>query len=184
MSLEIYYLPGRGGKLDTGLGSNLLGRGLHISGRESLGDFTRLPFAEQVQTVADDLRKHFWRTDARVICNSFGAYLFLHAQSILEPFCGKVLVLSPVLGSASDVTTGMTFVPPRAEKLLRLADEKSFPTPANCEFHVGEEDWQSNPESVKRFCSPQNILFNIVPNAGHQLPKAYVNGLLNRWLKD
>lgn len=184
MSLAIYYLPGRGGKLDTGLGNNLLGRGLQISGRESRGDFTRLPFEEQVQTVADDLREHFWRADARVICNSFGAYLFLHAQSMLEPFCGKVLVLSPILGAASDDSTGMTFVPPRSEKLLLHAANNTFPTPQNCEFHVGEEDWQSNPEAVKKFCNPQNIRFNIIPNAGHQLPKAYVTELLDRWLNE
>ncbi len=184
MQHAIYYLPGRGGKLETGLGSNLLARGLQISGRELLGEFTRLPFEEQVLTVADDLRKHFWTPKARVICNSFGAYLFLHAQSILEPFCGKVLLLSPILGAALNESTGMTFVPPRAERLMELASSKTFPTPIRCEFHVGESDWQSDPEAVAKFCGPQKIHFRIVPNAGHQLPKAYVNEQLDRWLED
>jgi hypothetical protein len=179
---RIYYLPGRGGRLDTGLGGSLLSRNLEIHGRELRGEFAPLSFADQLQSIADDLTSNFWAKESRVICNSLGAYLFLHALALLDTFPGKILLLSPILGAASDEITGMTFVPPRAEKLLNLSNKNLFPTPKNCQIHVGEHDWQSNPETVKLFCEPQNISYQVVPEAGHQLPQAYVNGVLDLWL--
>lgn len=68
----IYYLPGWGGQLSIGLGQALLERGYDVTGRETIGDFKSLGFTGQVETVASDLREHFWREDAHVICNSFG----------------------------------------------------------------------------------------------------------------
>ncbi len=41
-------------------------------------EFNRLSFAEQVDTVAQDISMHFWDANARIIANSFGAYLFLY----------------------------------------------------------------------------------------------------------
>ena len=79
----IHYFPGHGGTLGTGLGEGLLSRSYEVTGRETLGDFLMLPFEDQVETVAADLQGHFWREDAQVICVSFGAYLFLHAQAQL-----------------------------------------------------------------------------------------------------
>lgn len=95
---NIYLLPGFGSRLDTGLGGALLQRGFNVSGRETIGDFRALPFDEEVTVVSADLRHHFWRNDARVIANSFGCYLFLHAQAQLRPFVGRVLLLSPIVG--------------------------------------------------------------------------------------
>ena len=78
---SIYYLPGHGGRLTTGLGEALTQRGLAIVGRETVDEFLALPFLEQVALVADDLQANFWSPNAVVIANSFGAYLFLHAQA-------------------------------------------------------------------------------------------------------
>lgn len=48
---EIYYLPGLGGRLDAGLGEELLRRGFALRGRETVGAFKRLRFGEQVDAV-------------------------------------------------------------------------------------------------------------------------------------
>jgi len=77
----VYYLPGRGGRLHTGLGKAIEARGFEVTGRETVPPFSELIFSEQVAAVAQDLRLHFWSSSARVIANSFGAYLFLHAQA-------------------------------------------------------------------------------------------------------
>ena len=101
-SETIYYLPGYGGQLATGLGRGLMDRGFDVAGREARGDFRSLPFDEQIQTVMLDLQEHFWREQARVVCNSFGAYLFLHAQTQMASFPGRVLLLSPIVGEFSN----------------------------------------------------------------------------------
>lgn len=91
----VYYLPGYGGQLATGLGQGLMERGFDVTGRETRNEFRALPFAEQVQAIQHDLTAHFWNPEAQVVCNSFGAYLFLHAQAVMEPFVGRVLRCRP-----------------------------------------------------------------------------------------
>jgi hypothetical protein len=179
----VYYLPGHGGLISTGLGQALLDRGYDVTGRETVGDFKALGFQAQVQTVASDLREYFWKEDSRVIANSFGAYLFLHAQALLgEPFAGKVTLLSPIVGEFAndDEVRPMNFVPPYAEKLFELASTGKFPVPVNFEIHVGSEDWQSCPNS-KAFGEMVGIKVHVVEGAGHMLPKEYVGDLLDQW---
>lgn len=183
MTQTVYYLTGMGGRLHTGLGQALIERGCSVLGRELFGDFKKLGFQQQVDAVASDLEHGLWRDDAHVIANSFGAYLFLHAQAQLPPYVGRVILLSPIVGEFGNEETQMNFIPPRADKLLELARAGNFPVPKQCQVHVGSEDWQSNPANVTTFGAMLGIDVSVVPNAGHMLPKEYVGNLLDRWLK-
>jgi len=181
----VYYLPGHGGLISAGLGHALLARGYDVTGRETVGDFKSLGFQAQVETVASDLRDYFWREDARVIANSFGAYLFLHAQALLaEPYLGRVILLSPIVGEFAneDDTRPMNFIPPYAERLFELAKTGKFPVPTNCAIHTGSEDWQSYANS-KAFGEMLGIPVHTVDGADHMLPKTYVSNLLDQWAK-
>lgn len=171
-----------GGRLDTGLGQALLAKQVDVTGRELVCEFRKLAFSEQVEAVANDLQGRFWNTEARVIANSFGAYLFLHAQAQLPPYPGKVILLSPIVGEFANQESEMNFIPPRSEHLLAVANTGSYPAPLNCEIHVGSLDWQSNPTNVEMFGALTGLKVTVVPEAGHMLPKEYVNNLLDRWL--
>jgi hypothetical protein len=178
----IYYLPGWGGRLGTGLGEGLAERGFDITGRETRGEFKDLTFQQKIDTVSSDLRDHFWNPKANVVVNSFGGYLFLHAQTQMEPFPGKVLLLSPIVGDFRDERTEMGFVPPRPTILMELANQGKFPRLRQAEIHVGSEDWQSHPDNVKAFGDLTGIPVTVVPGGGHMLGKHYVGGVLDRWL--
>ena len=178
----LYYLPGRCGRLDAGLGVALVERNLVVSGRETVGEFASLSFQEQIELVAKDIQANFWHQEAKILANSFGAYLFLHAQTLMPAYLGKVLLLSPIVGEFSNNETGTHFVPPRSRKLKELAQAKKYPTPKSCEIHVGEEDWQSNPEHVSEFGKLLSVSVTVVPRAGHMLPKGYVTKILDQWL--
>lgn len=182
MNKSIYLLPGRGGHLDTGLGKELSARGYEVSGRELNGEFQKLRFGEQVKIVANDLETRYWHKDAKVIANSFGAYLFLHAQSLLNPYIGKVLLLSPIVGEASYEEKMMFFVPPLAGHLQERVKNGLYPVPTRCEIYVGEHDWQSNPMNVMDLATPLGINVSIVPNAGHTLGSSCVGEILDNWL--
>ena len=182
MSSTVYYLTGMNGRLDTGLGQGLKNLGAEVNGRELVGEFRRLEFQQQIDCIIEDLTTKHWNDDAHVIANSFGAYLFLHAQAELPPYIGKVILLSPILGEFGNEDTRMNFIPPRAEKLLTLARSGTFPAPKQCQIHVGSEDWQSNPNNVTTFGQLLGIEVSVVPDAGHMLPKEYVRELLNTWL--
>lgn len=181
----VYYLPGHGGLIGTGLGQALLERGYDVTGRETVGEFKDVGFTGQVETVANDLKEYFWHEDAKVIANSFGAYLFLHAQALIgEPYIGQVVLLSPIVGEFAndDQVRPMNFIPPYAERLLELAQSGKFPVPLRCEIHVGTEDWQSCP-NVTAFGEMIGVKVNFVHGAGHMLPREYVGDLLNQWRK-
>lgn len=178
----IYYLPGYGGQLANGLGRALMDRGFDVTGRETRGLFRRLPFDEQIASVGQDLKDHFWHEEARVICNSFGAYLFLHAQIQLPPFPGRVMLLSPIVGAFTNEQAKTSFSPPRPTKLKDLAESGQLAMPRLCEIHVGEEDWQSIPANVKALGRLSGIPVSVVQGFGHDLGKKYVGMLLDRWL--
>jgi hypothetical protein len=180
----LYYPPGYGGSLNTGLGAGLLSRIFHVTGRETFSDFRALPFSTQVQTIAEDLQSQFWHADARVICNSFGAYLFLHAQSLMQQFIGKVLLLSPIVGEFRNEETRTGFSPPQPTKLFELAHAGKFSTPSNCEIHVGSDDWQSRSDAVQEFGRLTGVPVHVVQGRGHDLGKDYVGPLLDTWLGD
>ena len=179
---EIYYLPGMGGRLDQGLGHGLLERGYSLIGRETLGDFKRLRFGDQVETVKSDLLERFWHPDGLVIANSYGGYLFLHAQLDLDAFPGRVLLLSPVIGQATHERLGVRFFHPRADVLSKVSREGGFPRPANIEVHVGAEDWQAGPQALIDFCVALEIRAHVAHGRGHALGVDYVGPVLDRWL--
>ena len=183
MTKSVYYLTGMGGRLDTGLGQALLAKRFDVTGRELVGEFRKLAFSEQVEAVATDLQSIFWNTEAMVIANSFGAYLFLHAQAQLPAYPGRVILLSPIVGEFANQETEMNFIPPRSDRLLELAKTGSYPAPLHCEIHVGSLDWQSNPTNVELFGSLTGLRVTVVPEAGHMIPKEYVNNLLDQWLR-
>jgi hypothetical protein len=178
----IYYLPGYGGQMATGLGKALMDRGFNVTGRETRGDFRSLTFDEQIQTIMLDLQDHFWDERALVVCNSFGAYLFLHTQAQMTSFPGSVLLLSPIVGEFTNEQARTSFSPPRPTKLIELAEAGQFNVPSRCEIHVGEDDWQSIPANVLAFARLTGIPATVVSGSGHELGKGYVGPLLDRWL--
>ncbi len=182
MSQIIYFLPGHGGRISNGLGQALIARGFDVVGRETVGAFKKLNFDVQVETIAHDLKANFWREDACVIANSYGAYLLLLALSSLQAFPGKMLLLSPIVGEFTNDKTNMGFIPPYAKRLYEQALNGKYPIPKHCEIHVGSEDWQSIPDNVTAFASLVNAKVTVLEGAGHSLPKAYVVGVLDRWL--
>ena len=178
----IYYLPGKGGLLDAGLGQELKARGYGVTGRQTIGDFQKLRFTDQVAVIAHDITSQFWRKDALIIANSFGAYLFLHAQTLMDPFPGKVLLLAPIIGGSAAPGNGPRFLPPFAEKLSTLAKTGDLRLGNHCEIHVGELDWQADPDRVSAFGKMLDVPVTIVPGGCHLLDKVYVSNLLDRWL--
>jgi alpha-beta hydrolase superfamily lysophospholipase len=140
MPTSIYFLPGHGGRISNGLGQELARRGFDVLGRETVGDFKKLDFGVQVETVAADLKASFWREDALVIANSYGAYLLLLALSSSTAFPGKILLLSPIVGEFSNDQIRIGFIPPYSKRLFALASTGLYPIPNRCQIHVGSQD--------------------------------------------
>lgn len=182
MNKTVYYLPGRDGKIATGLGEGILALGYALEGRETPGSFKNLIFQEQLDLIASDLQSNYWSETSKVVAVSYGCYLLMHALSELEPYPGSILLLSPVLGGVINKNTLRYYSPARADKLMQLVEAKSFPIPKHIELHVGEKDWQCPSERVIQFAGSVNGDCVVVPNTGHDLGKTYVAPVLAQWL--
>ena len=183
MKDTVYYLPGMGGRLETGLGEGIIQRGYNVVGQATLGAFKKLRFQEKIDIITTDLMESFWSDSSIVVANSFGAYLFLHSQINMPPFPGKVILFSPVIGTATNSEIAVRFYPPRADVLRELALQNKFPRPQNAEIHVGSEDWQSGPASVVEFAEMVGVKVSVVEGKGHMLGADYVGSVLDTFLK-
>jgi len=145
------------------------------------GIFDTLAIQEQVDLIKSDLQPDFWDRDAKIIAVSYGAYLLLHTLANLESYPGSILLLSPVLGGIVNSAEMRYYSPPRAEKLMKLAEKKQFPKPREIEIHVGDNDWQSPFQRVIDFSLAVEGKYNVVTGTGHDLGKEYVSPILDDW---
>ena len=100
MKKHVYLLPGREETFADNLAKSIESLGLTLCGREIVRDFARLRFAEQLALIKSDLQTAFWKPDAKIVARSYGAYLLLNTLAEMNPFPGRILLLSPVLGVA------------------------------------------------------------------------------------
>src|SRR5210317_1195211 len=183
----IYYVPGRGGRLNEGLGLELSSRGYDLMGREIAGPgprdqsnpFASLSFQEQVRVIQHDLKTHFWTPEALVIGNSFGAYLIAHSILQLGKFPGKCLFLSPVLGAVK--TTGMLFKPPKSSALKDAIETRSFPL-IILDIVVGSRDEHFVVEVAEKLDQLTAGTITIFDGEGHRLCHEIVKDKLDHWL--
>ncbi len=76
----------------------------------------------------------------------------------------------------------MSFSPPKADKFSKMARSGQIPRPRDAHIHVGEHDWQANPDSVQRLGTEIGLPVTVVPKAVHMVPHSYVNATLQAWL--
>jgi len=185
----IYYVPGRGGRLNVGLGQELSARGYDLIGREIAGPgprdqsnpFASLSFQQQVEVIQHDLKTHAWTPEALVIGNSFGAYLIAHSILQLGNFPGKCLFLSPVLGAVK--ATGMLFKPPKSGALKDAIENRSFPSIV-LDILVGSRDEHFLPDVAEKLSQITKGKTIIIDNEGHRLNHETVKTTLNSWLPE
>lgn len=181
---QIYLIPGRGEKLDNTLGQILKMLGYNYEGMALTPDVEYLRFSEQLELVRSDLKLRFWDAGSVLIGRSYGAYLLLHTLADMPPFPGRVLLFSPVLGAASGKDHRYGSIPPRAEKLLKLAKSNTFPAPAYMEIHTGAEDHDCSPLLAENLTSGvKNTTVVMVEGAGHNLSENYLRNILIDFLK-
>lgn len=182
MNNAVYIVPGRGNKLSD-IGDKISRLGFDVYGREVLPPFSNRCFADQLRIIQKDLVSSFWDTGTNLVGHSYGGYLLLHSLSEIEPFPGKILLFSPVLGAAVDRKKLYVSRPPRADRLLQLAENNKFPIPRYLEIHTGENDDGCDPDLARRIGSSiPGSKISIVRNQGHTLASEYMDKVLSRFL--
>jgi pimeloyl-ACP methyl ester carboxylesterase len=179
MEHTVYLMPGRGHRLKE-MGGFMTSLGFDVCGREVLPPFSTRPFADQIQVIQRDL-SFFWSAGAKLVGHSYGGYLLLQALADLAAFPGRILLFSPVLGAST--TGNLYWRPPRADKLLRLAEHGQFPTPDALEIHTGGTDQGCDPNLARRLGARiPGATVAIVPDQGHVLPVGYAQVVIRAFL--
>lgn len=184
---SLYYMPGRGGHLNRGLGPALAARGFDVFGREMTARpdsadenlFARLSFEQQIQVVAHDLQRLVTRDNPWVIGNSFGAYLMLHALLQVHRFEGRCLLLSPVLGPCR--LAGFSFRPPQAGQLQKAIERGVFRHVA-IDIVAGALDAQSPRDLCEQLISNAQGHLEMIEGDGHRISPTHVDRVLDAWL--
>ena len=178
--ISIYYVSGRGGALDRGLGAAIQTYAHQFFGRAVSGDFEKLDHAEQVQTIREDLGSMPNDEPKILVAHSYGAYLLLHALIRNPHSIDTLLLISPVTGAA--MGNGRFFRPPGTKALSQALADRSIQLPKQGALVTGELDWQSPADRGKDVALQLGVKFSVVPNIGHRLPVEFVQSVLNERL--
>lgn len=183
-SKKIYLLPGRGGRVDGFIGKILKDFSYEVEGHNLDDTFQKMRFSEQIKIIKKDLENHFSNKESKVIANSYGAYLFLHAILEMNDFQGKALLFSPMLGRSKIAENRPIVSPPRAKKLLKYKKDNNFPN-INLEVHTGVNDEICDPQLAKDiFKEIPNCKLQLIPNASHRLDGEYIKRVISDFLKE
>lgn len=183
----IYYMPGRGGRLNRGLGPALAARGYDVFGREITAQpahrddnaFANLSFEQQVQVVTHDLDTLVSEQNPCVIGNSFGAYLIVHALLQTKNFAGRCLLLSPVLGPCR--LSGLYFRPPKAGQLGKAIERGAFQN-MMIDIVTGSLDAHSPMPLCEQLAKTVQGELEIIEGQGHRIDPVHIERVLDRWL--
>ena len=174
---RIYFLPGRGARLNGRLGTELTARRYQVEGRSLHDGFESLDFQAQLSVIRDDLTAWYFEPSSIVVAHSYGAHLCLSSLMELPPFPGTLALVSPAY---RQVQVGFsTYRVPGARRLAEAIDQNSFPKPLGRVGVVsGNDDWQVPVQGVIALESALGAKITFVKSQ-HELPAADVQQLLN-----
>lgn len=176
----VFYITGRGGSHEKGLGAFLSERYQLLRGLNLSHTWLRQPHKAQVTLVLECL-KEAEDVGAPVIANSYGGYLVLLSIFARPSVRTSVLLLSPILGKT--VING-TYYRPAGGKSFADALRRLIEKPKWIELYMGEADpgyvpdtWDSLLTALK---PDQHALFSGV---GHEVPKQLVTEVVGQFVR-
>jgi hypothetical protein len=178
--MSILYITGRNGHLQRGLGEYLNRLTGSFSGISLDPVFLRQPFNEQVARIQSAIESP---TDYKLVANSYGGYLLLHALIDRTKIEHDVLLLSPVLGKAISLESMSFSRPPGANRLLEALEQGRIAKPRYIEIHTGEVDHSCCPLLAAKFAEgiPADRL-ELIPGQGHRIDRPIVQGIIDDFI--
>jgi hypothetical protein len=153
--MPILYITGRSGHFQRGLGEYLNSLTGNFSGISLDPVFLRQPFDEQVARIRTAIDSP---VDQKIVANSYGGYLLMHALIGQVAVGRDILLLSPVLGKAISLESMSFSRPPGANRLLEALGQGRIAKPRHMEIHTGEVDHSCCPllaaRSLQRASQP------------------------------
>jgi len=179
-SQGVFYITGRGGSLEYGLGAHLAQAYGVVGGLSPSADWFQRSHEEQVALIRVQLADSA-AARSPVIANSYGSYLVMLALLDAPPLDTSVMLLSPVLGKA--VIEG-TYHRPPGGKSFAAALEGHIAKPSWLELYIGEADPHYAPATwgqLRAAIKPDRQ--EVFAGEGHSLSKDLVAGLVRNFMQ-
>jgi hypothetical protein len=178
--VRIRYITGRGGELDKGLSLHLSQQTVDYQGLAINSSFLTHSLAHQIDLV----RQHALSAgEGHLIATSYGAYLLMLSLIDVPSAPDRVLLISPVLGTAIVPTQMSSFRPPQANRLKLAIAGGRVVKPSYLRIITGEDDPICCPNLARFVAKQMNVdQLDIISEAGHNLPKDTLDDMLQEFL--
>ena len=180
---RIIYITGRGGDANKGLGAYLKTIDPNRIGLSVNSIFLSLPFEQQIATI-HDLLGRFDGPNARIVANSYGAYLLTSALIDKPTISSHVLLLSPALGLTLIEEEMFYSRPPYQRPWIEALEQGRMTKPSYLAVCAGELDGGScSPIMVRKFSELMSVdQLQMIPEQGHQLARTVVQSVVGLFL--
>ena len=178
MTIKLRYITGRGGSANQGLSlylSTLVDDHLTLANDS---DLHRLSVDEQIEIITESCIPA-----THLIANSYGAYLWLLSRIDAEPTDTRVLLLSPVMGRASDPEKMLSSRPPRLRGLENAITEGRINLPQQVRVVTGRDDDVCTYRTAIAQCGKLGIEdLSIAKDEEHNMSHALVSKVVTDFL--
>jgi len=175
---RLIYISGRGGDANKGLGAYLKKLDPNRIGLSVNESFLQLSFYGQVSVVRQ-LLDEFDGENTKVIANSYGAYLLLHALIDAPSYQFRGLLLSPAIGGVLNSNSLAYARQPSTNRFDEALIDRAFTKPRYLALYIGDLDVGYD---FARFSdlneSMELDLLEVIPGQGHMIDRDVVKTTL------
>lgn len=180
---RLIYISGRGGDARKGLGGYLKQLDPNRIGLSVNESFLQRDFHEQVSVVRQ-LLDEFDGENTKVIANSYGAYLLLHALIDAPRYLLKGLLLSPAIGGVLNSNSLAYARQPSTNRFDEALIDRAFTKPRYLALHIGDLDVGYDSQRFEELDESLELdLLDIIPGQGHMLDRDIVKIILKHFFR-
>jgi hypothetical protein len=177
---EFFYITGRGGSIEDGLGCLLASRAQNVTGVSLSREFLAKPFESQLAAIQSKFPR-IERDGVPVIATGYGAYLLLNSLIGFPALKTGVLLISPSLGRIA--ATRLFFEPAFPSRIPEALVDGTLCKPEVLDIFCGSLDYQVDLASLEAFSKAISCdRFSVLNGQAHRIEKAIVSQIVDGFL--
>ncbi|MDB2602825.1 hypothetical protein N9Z60_04890 [Gammaproteobacteria bacterium] len=181
MQNNIFYITGRGGDYQSGLGEYLNTKTYNLNGLSLTDTFLKKELEIQLDIISKVIIKAEHKKSL-FVANSYGAYLLLYTILLREIRLSKLVIISPILGSG--YTENRYFKPPFSRHMSALMLKSKHELFKHLVIIWGARDAFINRNAIQKLlATASEVELVMIDEQGHNIDKSKLAMTLDRILR-